>query len=101
MASVRTGREIGGFASYSDIRIPLLSDLQRGLSVRILLTLVLLGCMSSASPPGQKLHADEDANAVKQTLATFLDLQLKYDADAVGKMLDDAFLYVSPDGSVM
>lgn len=54
--------------------------------------------MASASPlRGQKLHADEDANTVKQTLATFLDLQLKYDADAVGKMLDDAFLYVSPE----
>jgi len=70
--------------------------------VRILLTLVLLGCMASAFPPhGQKLHADEDANTVKQTLPTFLDLQLKYDADAVGRMLDDAFIYVSPDGSMM
>ena len=58
--------------------------------------------MASASPlRGQKLHADEDANTVKQALAAFLDLQLKYDADAVGKMLDDAFLYVSPDGSMM
>jgi hypothetical protein len=58
--------------------------------------------MVSAPPSrGQKLHDDEDANTVKQALATFLDLQLKYDADAVGKMLDDAFLYVSPEGSLM
>ncbi len=70
--------------------------------MRPLLTLVLLGCMALASPPsGQKLHDDEDANTVKQTLATFLDLQLKYDADAVGKMLDDAFVYVSPNGSML
>jgi ketosteroid isomerase-like protein len=49
----------------------------------------------------RNLHDDEDAKTVKQTLATFLDLQLKYDADAVAKMLDDAFLYVSPEGSLM
>lgn len=70
--------------------------------MRILITLTLLSCIASASPAhGQKVHADRDANTVKQTLATFLVLQRKYDAGAVSRMLDDAFLYVAPDGSTM
>jgi ketosteroid isomerase-like protein len=49
----------------------------------------------------QKFPAGNEAETVKQVLATFIDLQLKYDGKAVGRMLDEAFLYVSPDGSMM
>lgn len=70
--------------------------------MRTLLTFVLLGCtVSPFSDRGQTFHTDEEANAVKQTLATFINLQLMYDADGVSKMLDDAFIYVAPDGSTM
>ena len=49
----------------------------------------------------QEHRSADEAMVVKQTLANFINLQLKYDAQSVGEMLDDAFLYVSPDGSKM
>jgi ketosteroid isomerase-like protein len=49
----------------------------------------------------QEHRSNDETGVVKQTLASFIKLQLRYDAESVAKMLDDAFLYVSPDGSKM
>ena|GEM_PF-5536990 len=70
--------------------------------MKLLFTLAVLTCLAYASPPPrQNIQADKDTETVKQVLATFIDLQLKYDGVAVGRILDEAFLYVSPDGSMM
>ena len=68
--------------------------------MRTLLTIMFFAFIACASPEQPEVKTDE-ANTVRQTLATFINLQLKYDANAVCKMLDEEFLYVSPDGSTM
>ena len=45
--------------------------------------------------------AASDAADVRARLATLINLQLQYKADAVGKLLDPDFVYVSNDGSVV
>jgi len=68
--------------------------------VRMLLTIMFFAFIACAFPKQPEAKTN-DANTVRQTLATFINLQLKYDADAVRKMLDEEFLYVSPEGSTM
>jgi hypothetical protein len=70
-------------------------------SVKIVFTFVLLVGFASVAPGGSMLQDTEDVNAVKKAVAEMTERQLKYDANAVDKLLDDAFLYVSTDGSVI
>jgi hypothetical protein len=43
----------------------------------------------------------DDAMDVKKILAELTELQLKYDANAVDRRLDAAFIYVSNDGTLI
>ena len=52
-------------------------------------------------PTAKSVGADQDVDEVRKALTTLIDLQLKYDANGVDRLLDGAFLYVSNDGPVM
>jgi ketosteroid isomerase-like protein len=70
--------------------------------VKTVLTIALLSCLAygfqSRVPAPQ---VSEDVNEVKKALAALTEVQLKYDANAVDKLLDRAFVYVANDGSLV
>jgi ketosteroid isomerase-like protein len=70
--------------------------------MKTVMTLVLLGCLAyGCNPHGPVPQVSDDVTAVKKTLAELTELQLKYDANAVDKRLDAAFIYVSNEGALM
>ena len=69
--------------------------------MRTLPIVILSACIAISLSSAQEHRSNDEDRSVKQTLASFIKLQLRYDAEGVAKMLDDAFLYVSPDGSKM
>jgi ketosteroid isomerase-like protein len=70
--------------------------------MKIALTIALLSCLAYGSHArGPVARVGEDANEVKKALTSLIEVQLKYDANAVDKLLDAAFIYVSNEGSVV
>ena len=64
--------------------------------MKTVLTFVLLCCLAhSYDPRGTVPPVSDDATDVKKALAELTELQLKYDANAVDRRLDAAFIYVS------
>ena len=52
-------------------------------------------------PSEQTSDAQRSVDEIKTTLATLIKFQLKYDVDAVDKLLAPEFLYVSNDGLIV
>jgi ketosteroid isomerase-like protein len=75
---------------------------KKDIPMKILLTIVLLSCLACCSyPRGPVPQVSDDATEVKKAVTSLTEVQLKYDASAVDKLLDGAFVYVSNEGSLV
>jgi ketosteroid isomerase-like protein len=72
-----------------------------GGSMKSVLSIVLLGCLASGLPARNPMLQIEDINEVKKAVADLVEVQLRYDVAAVDKLLDNAFIYVAHDGSLI
>jgi ketosteroid isomerase-like protein len=82
--------------------MPAVFESKENSSMKTVLAIVLASCIASGlQPRAQVQRISADVNAVKEAVTELTDAQLKYDASAVDKLLDAAFVYVANDGSVI
>jgi len=71
-------------------------------AMKAMLTFVLVISIASALPPRTPMpRVSEDITAVKKAMAELTKAELRYDAKAVDRLLDENFIYVGNDGSLI
>ena len=71
-------------------------------AMKAMLTFVLVISIASALPPRTPMpRVSEDIAAVKKAMAELTKAELRYEAKAVDRLLDENFIYVGNDGSLI